>query len=71
MYKIAVQNENNMHERLKVWSCRQNKPTAVQDNLLARAIIGNFICEKQLADFILAIRATSYFLSSFCLELWL
>ena len=29
----------------------------VQDDLLARVIFGKFVCKKQLADFILAIRA--------------
>ena len=37
----------------------------IQDDLLARVIFGEFVCKKQLADFILAIRATCVpFLSS-------
>ena len=41
----------------------------VQNNLLVRVIFGEFVCEKQLADFILAIQATlSFFLSFFVLS---
>ena len=36
-----------------------------QDDLMVRVIFGKFVCEKQLVDFILAIRATTSFFSSF------
>ena len=38
----------------------------VQEYLFARVIFGEFVCKKQLADFILAIWATMSFFSSFC-----
>ena len=39
----------------------------IQDDLLARVIFDEYVCEKQLAGFILAIWATT----SSCLEQWL
>ena len=42
----------------------------IQDDLLARIIFGKFVCEKQLAAFILAIRATIPFFSSFFVAIW-
>ena len=45
---------------------------AIQDDLLARVIFGKFVCEKQLADFILVILSYHIFLLElFCLELLL
>ena len=33
----------------------------VQDDLLVKVIFGEFVCEKQLTDFIMAIQATTSF----------
>ena len=55
---------------LNAFTCKVNDGIhTVQEYLLARVIFGEFVCEKQLADFILAIWATTSFFSSY--EQWL
>ena len=46
------------------------KLNTIQDDLLARVIFDEFVCKKQLAEFILAIRATLSFFLSFFMALW-
>ena len=51
--------------------CEQEIP-CIQEDLLARVIFGEFVCEKQLAKFIIGNLSYHIFLLEFlCLEQWL